>query len=281
MSDFERVQSALAWLICSGLLGRAVVLRRRRRALVLALEQDRHGDVVGVVAHDLAQAPLVEELLGVVAQVQDHRGAARRRLRHRLDREAAAAVGVPAPGVLLAGLARDDLDLARDHECGIEADAELADQIQIRSVVAAQLLDEALGAGARDGAEIVDQIVAVHADAVVDHRQRARGPIGRQHDLQLGIVAQQARLGQAGVAQPVARVRGVGDQLAQEDLAMLVERIDHEVENPADLGLERLHLGTHGSSLIERIPVRARRGVLRRCGSDVGRRSQPFKRGGG
>ena len=183
--------------------------------------------------------------------------------------------------MLLAGLARDDLDLTCDHECGIEADAELPDQIQIRSVVAAQLLDEALGAGARDGAEIVHQIVAVHADAVVDHRQRARLPIGRQDDLQLGLVAQQARLGQSGVAQPIARVRGVGDQLAQEDLAMLVERIDHQVENPADLGLERLHLGTHGSSLIERIPVRARRGVLWRCGPDVGRRSQPFKRGGG
>ena len=45
----------------------------------LALEQDRHRDVVGVAAHDLAQAVRVEELLGVVAQMQGHRGAARRR----------------------------------------------------------------------------------------------------------------------------------------------------------------------------------------------------------
>ena len=172
------------------------LLRRLRAAVVLRLavglglgpEQDRDGDVVRVVAHDLAQAPLVEELLGVVAQVQDHRGPARRRVRG-LDREAAAAVGLPAPGVLLAGLARDDLDLTRDHERGIEADPELPDQVQVRGLVAAQLLDEALGTGARDGAEIVGQIVAVHADAVVDHRERARGPIGHQHDLQLGILA--------------------------------------------------------------------------------------------
>ena len=94
---------------------------------------------------------------------------------------------------------------------------------------------------------MVGQIVPVHADAVVPHGEGALGGVGRQDDLQLGVVAQELRLAQAGIAQPVAGVGGVGDQLAQEDLAMLVERIDHEVENPADLGLERLHGCAHRS----------------------------------
>ena len=161
--------------------------------------------------------------------------------------ETAAPVRRPAPAVLLPGPARDDLDLARDHERGIEADAELADQVQVARAVAAQLGDEALGAGARDRAEVLGQIVPVHADAVVPHGERALRGVGRQDDLQLGIVAQELRLAQAGIAQPVACVRGVGDQLAQEDLAMLVERIDHQVEHAPDLRLERLHLATHGS----------------------------------
>ena len=39
-------------------------------------------------------------------------------------------------------------------------------------------------------------------------------------------------------AQPVAGIRGVGDQLAQEDLPVAVERVDHELEELAHLGLE-------------------------------------------
>ena len=162
-----------------------------------------------------------------------------------LDREAAAAVGLPAPAVLLAGLARDDLDPVRDHERRVEADAELADQVQVPGAVAAQLGGEALGARARDRAEIVGQLVPAHADAVVGDRERAGGLVGDQPDLELRVARQQLRLAQAGVAQPVAGVRGVRDQLAQEDLAVLVERVDDQVEDPPDLGFERLHRCAH------------------------------------
>ena len=42
-------------------------------------------------------------------------------------------------GDLLAGLARDHLDLVGDHEGGIEADAELADQRHVLLAVAGEL----------------------------------------------------------------------------------------------------------------------------------------------
>ena len=40
-------------------------------------------------------------------------------------------------------------------------------------------------------------------------------------------------------SQPVVGVRGVGDQLAQEDLPLAVQRVHHEVQELLDLGLKR------------------------------------------
>ena len=86
----------------------------------------------------------------------------------------------------------------------------------------------------------------LHADAVVADGQQALGLVGQDADLQLGIVAQQLGLAQRLVAELVARVGRVADQLAQEDLALLVERVDDQIEHTADIGLERLHGLGHG-----------------------------------
>ena len=72
------------------------------------------------------------------------------------DGELALAVGDPAPALALAGLAAQHLDPVGDHEGGVEADAELADQRHVLRGVAGHLLHEGGGAGARDGAEILD-----------------------------------------------------------------------------------------------------------------------------
>ena len=72
-----------------------------------------------------------------------------------------------------AGAAADHDDALGDHEGRIEADAELADQTDA-VLGLRQTRHERFGAGARDGAEIVDQLLPVHADAAVDHRQRIR-----------------------------------------------------------------------------------------------------------
>ena len=68
---------------------------------------------------------------------------------------------------------------------------------------------------------------------------RVRGfGIGRQADPEVGIVRRQLGLGQRRVAQPVAGVGGVGDQLAQEDFLFAVERVRDDIEQAADFGLE-------------------------------------------
>ena len=66
------------------------------------------------------------------------------------------------------GAARDHVDPVRHHEGRIEADAELADQRgALGRLGGLDPLHEGLGAGARDGAERLDHLVAAHADAVV------------------------------------------------------------------------------------------------------------------
>ena len=63
-------------------------------ALDLDIHDDRMLDEVGVLLDDLAQAVLLEELLGILAEVQDDVGAAGGAL-GRLDGELALAVGFP------------------------------------------------------------------------------------------------------------------------------------------------------------------------------------------
>ena len=131
----------------------------------------------------------------------------------------------------LARLARDDLDPLGHHEGGIEADAELADQGHVLLRVARQRADEGRGARARDGAEIVDQLVVAHADAVIGNGEACGlASSGVSDDAEFGVAGDELGLGQRQIAQPVAGIRRVGDQLAQEDLLLAVERMGDDIQ---------------------------------------------------
>ena len=108
----------------------------------------------------------LEKLLVLVAQVQDHFGAAIRLVVAPESRTG------PSPSESQRTAARvralgQHRDFVGDDECGIETDAELTDQLRVLGGIAAQGLEEFLGAGARDRAEIVDDFRLAHADAVV------------------------------------------------------------------------------------------------------------------
>ncbi len=151
---------------------------------------------------------------------------------------------LPAGGRLLAGLARDDRDAVSRHEARVEADAELADQLgRGRRPGLADLLEEGLGARARDRAEVLDQLLAAHADAAVVDAERARLPIELDPDARLGLARGELGPGQRLEAALVERVAGVRDELAQEDLLVAVEGVDHQAQDFAGLGLETQGLG--------------------------------------
>jgi hypothetical protein len=138
----------------------------------------------------------------------------------------------------VAGLARRDRDLVGDDEGRVEAHAELADELRIGARVARQLAEELSGAGLGDGAEVLGGLVAGHADAVVAHRDGGRLGVEFEFNGEFAIVLVQTVIGQRGEAQLVGGVGGVGDQLAQEDLAVAVQGIDDEIEQLGDLRLE-------------------------------------------
>ena len=197
----------------------------------------RKGDVIGVAAHQGPQAPRVRVLLGVVAQVQHDPGADRIE-RGALDGEVALAGRLPAHAGLgrVAGAAAVDLDPAGDNERGVEADAELADQLGVLGLVAAQVGQELGRAGLGDGAELGDDILAVHADPGIGHRHRRR--IGVELDVDGHRLGAERGLGKRPEPALVAGIRGVGNQFAEEDLPIGVERVDHHPQQLADLGLE-------------------------------------------
>ena len=66
-----------------------------------------------------------------------------------------------------------------------------------------------------DGADIVDHLIAAHADAVVDQGQRARLAVHAQADAQLAVPFVEIRLVQGFKAQLVGGVRGIGNEFTQ------------------------------------------------------------------
>ncbi len=213
------------------------------RLALFGNELDRKLDIVGIGADDALDLVRLEIFFRIILQMQNDLGAARNppgvRLGSRRDLEAGAPRRRPGPDLARAGVAAGDGDAVRHHEGRIEPDAELADQAG--AVLGfRKLRNEGPGAGARDGAEIVDQFLPVHADAAVGDRQRASRLVRGNADLRCGAVAEQFRFRDRLIAQLVAGVRRVRDQLAQEDVGLGIDRMHHQVQKFGNLGLERL-----------------------------------------
>ena len=137
-----------------------------------------------------------------------------------------------------AGAPRDEGHPVGDDERRVEPDAELADEMRVLGAVGGELLEELARARLGDGADVLDHLLPRHADAVVGHGDRARRRVVGDADLRVGIVLEKRTVGERLEAQLVHGVRGVRDQLAQEDLLVAVQGVDHQVEELRHLGLE-------------------------------------------
>jgi hypothetical protein len=84
-----------------------------------------------------------------------------------------------------------------------------------------------------------------HADAVVGDGQRLGGLVEAHAHFQVGRVFVQRGVVQRLEAQLVAGVRGVGDQLAQEDFLVGVQRVGDQVQQLGHFGLEGQGLLAH------------------------------------
>src|SRR6218665_41396 len=147
------------------------------------------------------------------------------------------------------GAARFHRDFVGHDEARIKADTKLADQLGILLLVARELAHEVLGAAFGDGAQMLYRLLLAHADAVVGDGQRAGGLVEAHTHFELGRIFKQRRLVQPGKAQLVAGIGRVGDQLAQEDFLVRVQRVGDQVQQLGHFGLKRQGLLAHGRVL--------------------------------
>ena len=223
---------------------------------LLAALGDHHLDgmahVVAVAADEVLERPLLEvqaialallavRALHVVLEREDDVGAAVL-ARAVLDGVALEAVALPHVRHVLAPGARDDLDLLGHHEGRVEAHTELADDVDVVALVLGVGLLELLRAGVGDGAQVALELVGRHADAVVRDGEGAGVLVGCDADGEAVLVELDIRVGEALEVELVLGVGRVGDELAEEDLLVGVDRVDHEVEQLLALCLELAHV---------------------------------------
>ena len=218
---------------------RLVVDVQRLLALLAGGEKDRVRHERAVPGEDVPHPLRVRELLRVVPQVQrDIRASAG--LRRLLDRVLAGPVTGPFPAGLLGIAAGRHLDPVGEHEGRVEPHAELPDQ-RVR-VGPLKLLGKPGGPAAGDGAEVLDEVGLRHPDAVVRDRQRLRGGVGGDGDLQI-VRRRDGLLPQRKQAVFIEGVAGVGDQFADGDLAVLVQALREQPQQLGDVGLEGVRFG--------------------------------------
>jgi hypothetical protein len=214
------------------------------------LENDGYAQVIRILAHQSAKPRRLQEFLVFVAKVHDDFGAPIG-LVGRLDLVRPLAVRIPAHAFGVRSLAQDG-DAVGDDERGIEADAELADELGVLGGIAAQPLEEFLGARTGDGPQVVDDLRLGHADAVVLDGQRAGFLVRDERHRQL-IRAHEARVCERLEAELLAGIRGVRYQFTEKNLSVRVQRMDHQAQHLLGLGLElfdlRLCFGRHGLTM--------------------------------
>ncbi len=210
----------------------------RNRVDVLAVEIDRERHERAVAFEDGLDLVFLGVVFAVVFELNDNLGAAAFAF-DLVNGVGTGSVAGPDVSLLLflpgAGV---DLDRLGDHEGRVEPDAELTDEVVVLGAALLDGLEEGLGAGMGDGAEEFDQLVAGHPDAVVLDREGLGLVVGGEVDLEFQLVVDDLFLGNLRVAELLERIGRVGDEFANENLLLGVERMDDDIEQLLDLGLE-------------------------------------------
>ena len=85
---------------------------------------------------------------------------------------------------------------------------------------------------------MVNQVVTVHADTIDGHCQRVFLRIRRNPNFHFSGFSGNVRMRQRHIFQLVAGVAGIRNQFAQKNLLFRIQRIDHNIEHFADIGLK-------------------------------------------
>ena len=149
-------------------------------------------------------------------------------------------VRLPHIGALLAIRAADYANFLGNHKAGIKADAKLADNIDVIALMVGILFLELFRSGMCNRTEVFIELVLCHTDTVIADGNGSSVFIKRKVDCQsvryIDVFFDKALKGEF-----VKRVRSIGNELAQEDLAIGIDGVDHEIKQLLAFGLKLLH----------------------------------------
>ena len=127
------------------------------------------------------------------------------------------------------------------HKRRIKTHAKLANDIDGVTLAFGVGLLELLAARVRNGAQIALKLFLGHANAVIGDGNGASIAVEGQANGKIALLQLNAVVGQALEVELVNGVGRIGNKLAQKDLFVGVNRIDHEVEQLFALGFELTH----------------------------------------
>lgn len=191
-------------------------------------------------------------------------------IRGFLHGKRAGPVGNPAgeAGPSAVAESRGHFNLVRDHEHGIEADAEASDDVGSvagRAVFGGLgvFLEEGFRTGVGDGPEVFDHLVAGHAACCIgvvrqfctlsEEIRISSRQVGIPDGLVLRLALEETQL--------VQRVRGVGNELTQKNLPVGIQGVGEDIQNLTGFGTEFMIGGLfrHGNPPAKSWPGCARR----------------------
>ena len=190
---------------------------------------DRVFDEVRIFADDGGDGPIFQIGFGIFFQMKDDGGSLSVAL-CLFDGVGVFAVGRPLPRLVGTGFAGDDVRLVGSHERGIETHAELSDQFRIVAFGFFLLLhgfNERLGAGLGDGADVRNQIVAVHADAVVNKGKGAGFLVRRNADFPVLRIFRMADGLETRLVQSIGCIR---HQFPDENVFVGIDGMNHQLQ---------------------------------------------------
>ena len=150
-------------------------------------------------------------------------------------------LGVGLPDVLAAIVVLGgDHNLVGDQEGGVEADTELADEVTHHPSRGGILkfVKELRRAGLSDCAQVVDKIRLGHSDTSVGNVQHLVLLVRLDLYCELLSSVKNRFVCDTEQTELVQGIGSVRDKLSEEDILVLVERVDDQLHHPVDLGLE-------------------------------------------
>ncbi len=210
----------------------------------LILKLDREGDKGRILLDDRFDLPFLGVVMGVFLQFDNNPGAAAQP-RHLADGKGAGAVG--GPFMALAAVPGPTLheDPAAGHEGGVEADAELADEVDVLLRRFRQLGQEGIGTRVGDGAEVGLELVAAHADPGIGDREGVVLVIEGDVDLERHVGIEDIGGGNALMPEFLQGICRIGDQFANKNVPLGVQRVDDDIEELLDLCLKFVGCSFH------------------------------------